>query len=736
MRRLRLLSTVALLLAATAATAFAQTSRSRVVYRDAKKLGGVTSFYLQRPLTDAASLKAMAETRGMQNDIRRVLAEGGVRDAALVAADVLGVMKGGFSTQRKGGVCGVETAGEGELVECSFKVGDTLPWMAYRPGAGAGDRTPHVLKNFRWAGDAPFDAFLFRAYSRGRTYTILIPKPCGNLSITETRPELRVTKVAQADRFTPGSQVAFNITVWNAAPAGAGTATNVRLTDALPTGGGLAWAPVATGGQNCSIAGSTLSCSFASLPATEFRTVTVVSATPTPFAACQVQQNTASATADNANPAEGRAVSVCVPPVLELTKGPKNGTFQIGSPVTYTMTVKNAAAPGGSAATRVVLTDTLPTNGGLEWATATPSSCRITGAALQCDLGTIAAQQSVAVTVTSRPAPFAACVAQPNSARVSADGGVNAADTATLSCAPPQLAVEKTPDNGTFTQGGQATFTIVVRNVAAAGASPATGVKLADTLPTRGGLTWENATATAGTCQLSGANKGALACDLGSIAAGQAVTVTVTSTLNTPRNACQPQPNPEARATADGGLSAQDGGSLTCEQRFGFFADGFFGKDRRVRPIEGRQTLAGDPVVSNVGPAGGVDFAQCSPMFGFNIGVAKALKNNWELAGTAGLALSVVQADDKVREHEVTLDVEANKYLTRRGGAFVGGGLSMWDLFHSDTVTPSALVHFGLPIGANPVHQLHFVGEGRWLLREAGDLANNYQFWGGLRMKF
>lgn len=736
MRRLRLVSTLALLLTATAATSFAQTPRSRVVYRDARKLGGVTSFYLQRPLTDAASLKTMAETRGMENDIRRVLTEGGVGDARQVAADVVGVMKGGFSSQRKGGVCGTEVAGEGELVECSFKVGDTLPWMAYRPGAGAGDRTPHVLKNFRWAGDAPFEAFLFRAYSRGRTYTILIPKPCGNLSITETRPDLRVSKVALSDTFTPGAQVAFNITVWNAAPAGSLTATNVRLTDALPTGGGLAWAPVSAGGQTCTITGSTLSCSFASLAATEFQTVKVVSATPTPFAACQVQQNTASATADNANPAEGRAVSVCVPPVLELTKGPKNGTFQIGSPISYTMTVKNAAARGGSAATRVVLTDTLPTNGGLEWATATPSTCRVTGATLQCDLGTIAAQQSVSVTVTSKPAPFAACVAQPNSARVNADGGVSAQDSASLSCVRPQLAVEKTPDAGSFKQGGQASFTIVVKNTAAAGSSPATGVKLTDTLPTKGGLTWQNATATGGTCQLSGTNDGALACDLGSIAAGQAVTVTVTSTLKTPRLACQPQSNPEARATADGGLTAQDGGSLTCEQSFAFFADGFFGKDRRVRPIDGRETLAGDPVASNVGPLGGVDFAQCSPMFGFNVGVARELRNNWEVAGTAGLALSVVQADDKVREHQVTLDVEANKYLTRRGGAFVGTGLSMWDLFHSDTVTPSWLVHFGLPIGNSPVHQMHFVGEGRLFMRQFDDVANNYQFWGGLRMKF
>ncbi len=104
MRRFRFLATVAFLLAVTATTSFAQTSRSPIVYHDSRKLGGATSFYLQRPLTDAASLKTMAETRDMENDIRRVLAEGGVRDARLVATDVVGVMKGGFCAQARAAV--------------------------------------------------------------------------------------------------------------------------------------------------------------------------------------------------------------------------------------------------------------------------------------------------------------------------------------------------------------------------------------------------------------------------------------------------------------------------------------------------------------------------------------------------------------------------------------------------------------------------------------------------------
>lgn len=729
-------------LAASAATASAQTQRAPV-YKDVTSLGtGTTSFFpfpqrrVGQPgrletLTDAASLRRMAEARGMQNDIRRILVQARVADANLVAADVLTTMRGGFSTQRKGGECTLEAPGEGELVECTFAAGGTLPWMAYRPDG----RTPGIIRNFRWAGDAPFEAFIFRAYSRGRSYVILIPKPCGNLSITEP-VDLRVNKVAQQGKVPFGAPVTFTITVSNSGPNGSRAADNVTLTDTLPDRG-FAWALAPTSAQGCSLSGLNLSCSFGTLAAQVSKSVVVTGTPSTPFDACRELQNTARATATDAAPAQGSATSVCVPPVLRLAK--RTEPFVIGSPAVFTMTVANEAPAGGSAASRVVLTDTLPTNGGLEWASATPSTCRLSGAGnatLQCDLGTLAATRNVVVTVTSRPAPVAACVAQANTATLNAQGLAPVQASATANCAPPQLSVKKSPDGDTFRQGGQASFTIVVSNDAPAGASPAANVRLSDTLPVNGGLTWDSVTTDAGTCELGGTRKSALSCSLGSIAPGKAVTVKVSSTAKTPRSACQAQPNLEAMATADGGFSAKDSGELTCDPSFNFFVDGFFGKDRRVRPIDGVSTLAGTPVVSNVGPRGGVDFAQCSPMFGFDIGMAKQLKNNWELAAKAGLAMSVVQADDKVREHQVLLDVEANKYLRRQGGAFIGGGLSMWDLFHSDTITPSALVHFGVPLGVHPSHPTHFVGEGRWLLREAGDIANNYQFWGGVRVKF
>jgi uncharacterized repeat protein (TIGR01451 family) len=184
-------------------------------------------------------------------------------------------------------------------------------------------------------------------------------------------------------------------------------------------------------------------------------------------------------------------------------------------------------------------------------------------------LGTIPAQGSVTVTVTSTATtPAAACQSQPNPAAIAtADGNLRAEDGGSLSCTPlpptPQLAVVKTPDGGTFAQGAQVSYQIVVRNPAAAGAQPATNVNLTDALPGNGGLVWATATTTQGTCT-SPIVGNSLSCALGTIPAQGSVTVTVTSTATTPAAACQSQPNPAAIATADGGLRAEDGGSLSC----------------------------------------------------------------------------------------------------------------------------------------------------------------------------
>ena len=81
------------------------------------------------------------------------------------------------------------------------------------------------------------------------------------------------------------------------------------------------------------------------------------------------------------------------------------------------------------------------------------------------------------------------------------------------------------------------------------------------------------------------------------------------------------------------------------------------------------------------------------------------------------------------------MDAEINKRFGNR--AYVGTGLGLWDITHGDFITPTVLLHFGLPLWkGDDQRTLFFVTEGRVLLRRVGDIDSNYQFWGGLRYLF
>jgi hypothetical protein len=155
-----------------------------------------------------------------------------------------------------------------------------------------------------------------------------------------------------------------------------------------------------------------------------------------------------------------------------------------------------------------------------------------------------------------------------------------------------------------------------------------------------------------------------------------------------------------------------------------FFFDGTLGKDRRVREL--------DATGPGVLPA---QFGQCSPLMGLKFGYAHRFPNNWEIAPAIGVALSLV-GSDKVREHALFIDVAANRYF--ENNAFIGTGVSFWDLTRSDTFSPAWLVGFGVPLNQRDARvPLFFIGEGRLFFRNVdGGVANNYQFWGGLRVHF
>ncbi|HVB36932.1 MAG TPA: hypothetical protein VND92_00275, partial [Vicinamibacterales bacterium] len=88
--------------------------------------------------------------------------------------------------------------------------------------------------------------------------------------------------------------------------------------------------------------------------------------------------------------------------------------------------------------------------------------------------------------------------------------------------------------------------------------------------------------------------------------------------------------------------------------------------------------------------------------------------------------------DHKMRQNEVLVDLEANRYMASR--AFVGTGISFWDITHSDTFTPAWMLHLGVPLGTHPAHQAYLLIEGRLFLRQIDNIQNNYQFWAGVRL--
>jgi hypothetical protein len=199
----------------------------------------------------------------------------------------------------------------------------------------------------------------------------------------------------------------------------------------------------------------------------------------------------------------------------------------------------------------------------------------------------------------------------------------------------------------------------------------------------------------------------------GKIVVGRPGTYRGTATVITPQGIEVGSSRYEGTATCEA--------SVTIEKAAGgpaFFVDVLAGKDRRVRPIENTD----------------LTFAQCSPLLGLKVGVAKRFENDWEVAGAVGVAISLVTDSQKVNESELFVDAELNRYLT--GGSFIGTGLSLWDLTRSSTWTPAWLLHFGVPLSRSARHPVFFVGEGRLFFDHLDDVANNYQIWGGVRVQF
>jgi hypothetical protein len=143
-------------------------------------------------------------------------------------------------------------------------------------------------------------------------------------------------------------------------------------------------------------------------------------------------------------------------------------------------------------------------------------------------------------------------------------------------------------------------------------------------------------------------------------------------------------------------------------KKYAPFLAAYFGKERRVRD----EFLGG----------------RCAPLFGVKGGVGFRLAEHFELAPAIGVAINTRDGDNT----SLFAEVEAN-YLTTNE-AYIGTGIGVWDITHSDTVAPTLLLNFGVPIwGTVGSNRLYFTGEGRLFLDEFDEVDNNYMAWAGLR---
>ena len=344
-----------------------------------------------------------------------------------------------------------------------------------------------------------------------------------NVSITVNCPNVTVLKTADQGTIDAGDTAAFTIVVTNEGP---GTAKGVTLTDTLPSG--VVWSEDSAA---CSITAGVLSCNFGDLADGATRTVHVTGATDA--ADCGVLTNTAVVAASNesvenvGDNSSTATITVNCPDLL-VTKDADQGTVNAGENIGFTVEVTNN---GTGTAHGVTVTDTLPTNGGLDWsidAANSDAGCSITSGVLTCDFGDLGPDESRSVHIVS-PTTAQSCgdVVNTASGTSSNDGEDSDSATVTVNCT--DIFVTKTADAPLVEGGDTIGFLITVGNN---GPGTANGVTLTDTLPTNGGLAWSidlidgQAPGSEPPCSIT---DGVLTCDFGSLESGSSHTVHITS---------------------------------------------------------------------------------------------------------------------------------------------------------------------------------------------------------------
>jgi len=135
-----------------------------------RRLGTTARF--SGPMRSVDDLRSMVNTN--RDQISRVLTMAGLGNISAQVLDALTT---------------------GHMTDAAITPGTHMEWMAEKRSG----TTPALLRNVRWAGQQPFDAWQFSVDAGGFTYTFVVPKVCGNLSLVTTV----ANRVAEAPRVEP-----------------------------------------------------------------------------------------------------------------------------------------------------------------------------------------------------------------------------------------------------------------------------------------------------------------------------------------------------------------------------------------------------------------------------------------------------------------------------------------------------------------------------------------------------
>lgn len=376
----------------------------------------------------------------------------------------------------------------------------------------------------------------------------------------QQRADLATTKSANTATFKVGQPASYTILVRNV-----GTITTTEpivLTDVVPAS--LTLISASGTGWACSINLQTLTCTYAAALPPANAAVITVNVVPLASAMPAVQNTAFTKSPDDFNPAnDSSTVSTPVSGLVDLSLVKEAvGTFQIGQPGRYTLTIRNTGTV--AAAAPITVRDTLPAGLTYVSATGTGWSCSVAGSIVTCTRATPFAAGETS-TIDLRATIGAAALPQvTNCATVSASADTSPANNqgcATVIVAGvPMLEIAKTVSKADAQIGDVLDYTVVVRNT---GTQNIASAVVSDTLPT--GFAYESHTARIGRTTIAdpaGAPGPLLTFGIGAVKVGTPVTLTyrvrITAAAQLGNNK-----NVAVAATSDGGTRSGPASATT-----------------------------------------------------------------------------------------------------------------------------------------------------------------------------